>query len=101
MAVTIPNRPFASDAITGLMMPDGIFVTMLGKQFINVQIANTSPSTIQSPKLYIESVSHPGIAYMPGTRYMPDLQSNAVRVEQWEADFSNCPSGTHLISYVI
>ncbi len=101
MAVVVPNRPFASDSITGLMLPDGIFVTMLGKQNINVQVENSGPSTINNPKLYIESVSNPGITYTPGTRYIPDLQPSAVRVEQWEADFTHCPSGTHLVSFIV
>ncbi len=101
MAVTVPNRPFATDLITGLMLPDGIFVTMLGKQFINVQINNRGPGGIASPKLYIESVSNPGIAYVAGTRFLPDLPPNGVRVEQWQADFTNCPSGTHFISFII
>ncbi|MFB3103631.1 MAG: hypothetical protein ACE1ZA_01780, partial [Pseudomonadales bacterium] len=101
MATLVPNRPFATDLITGLMLPDGIFVTMLGKQYINVQIENAGPSTVQNPKLYIESVSNLGITYTPGTRYLPDLKTNAVRVEQWEADFTLCPSGTHFISFIV
>ena len=101
MATAIPTRPFATDLITGLMLPDGIFVTMLGKQNINVQVENAGPAAINNPKLYIESVSNPGIDYTPGTRYLPDLQPNAVRVEQWEADFSSCPSGTHYVSFIV
>lgn len=101
MAAIVPTRPFASELITGLMLPDGIFVTMLGKQNINVQIQNAGAAGINNPKLYIESASHPGIAYTPGTRFLPDLPPNAVRVEQWQADFSLCPSGTHLISFIV
>jgi hypothetical protein len=101
MAVIVPTRPFATDLITGLMLPDGIFVTMLGKQNINVQIKNAGAATINAPKLYIESVSNPGITYTAGTRYLPDLAMNAVRVEQWQADFTNCPSGTHFISFIV
>lgn len=101
MAVRVPTRPFASDLITGLMLPDGIFVTMLGKQFINVQIENPGPASVANPKLYIESVSNPGIVYTPGTRFLPELPPGGVRVEQWQADFSTCPSGTHLVSFII
>lgn len=101
MAIIIPTRPFATDLITGLMLPDGIFVTMLGKQYINVQIDNRGPSTVRNSFLYIESVSNPGIAYTAGTRDLPDLQTNAVRVEQWQADFTQCPSGTHFISFIV
>jgi len=101
MAIQIPTRPFSTDLITNLMLPDGIFVTMLGKQNINVQIENAGASTVHNPKLYIESVSNPGIVYTPGTRFLPDLPSNAVRVERWEADFSQCPSGTHFVSIIV
>lgn len=99
--MVVSNRPFATDLITGFMLPDGIFVTMLGKQNINVQIENAGPSTVGNPKLYIESVSNPEIAYTAGTRYLPDLQTNAVRVEQWQADFTSCPSGEHFISFIV
>ncbi|MFD2189635.1 hypothetical protein [Pistricoccus aurantiacus] len=101
MAVLVPNRPFASDFITGLMLPDGIFVPMLGKQYINVQVRNAGAGAVNGPKLYVESVSHPGIVYTPGTRFLPDIAPGAARVEQWEADFTNCPSGTHQISFIV
>ncbi|ACG74534.1 conserved hypothetical protein [Anaeromyxobacter sp. K] len=101
MAITVPTRPFASDLITGLMLPDGIFVTMLGKQNINLQVQNAGGGSVAAPKVYIESVSHPAIAYSPGTRFLPTLPAKAVHVEQWLADFSQCPSGVHHISFIV
>jgi hypothetical protein len=99
--ITVPKRPFASDVFTGLMLPDGIFVTMLGTQHINVHLDNTGASTIATPQIYIESVSHPSIAVTPATRVVPELKPGASRVERWQADFTNCPAGTHYVSIVL
>ena len=42
MSITldIPNRPFATENLSGLMLPDGIFVTTLGRQGINASLRN-------------------------------------------------------------
>jgi hypothetical protein len=37
VALSIVNRPFATENIAGLMTPDGIFVTTLGPQGINAE----------------------------------------------------------------
>lgn len=101
MVATVPTRPFASDITTGMMLPDGVFVTMLGTQHINIQVQNAGASSIANPKLYIESVSNPGIAYTSATRSLSSLPPNGTRTEQWQADFSACPSGTHYISVIL
>ena len=99
--ITAPHRPFASDLFTGLMLPDGIFVTMLGKQLVNVHLDNTGASTVGASQAYIESVSHPGIVVTPATRPVPKLDPGASRVERWQADFAACPAGTHYVSVVL
>lgn len=42
MTFTIPNRPFSTEPITGLMLPDGVFEASIGKQTINAHIKNTA-----------------------------------------------------------
>ena len=51
--IDIPNRPFATEIITGLMLPDGVFETTLGKQKINAQFKNTGASTATNSQIYI------------------------------------------------
>jgi hypothetical protein len=65
--IDILNRPFATEIITGLMLPDGVFETTLGKQKINAQFKNTGASTATNSQIYIESVSNPGIVITPST----------------------------------
>lgn len=96
----IPNRPFATDLITGLMTPDGIFVTMLGKQNITVQVTNLGAAPSEFSTVYIESTSHPGIVVEPRTHSVGALQSGAGTVLAWEADFTSCPAGNHYVSFI-
>ncbi|MEW6125461.1 MAG: hypothetical protein AB1757_00240 [Acidobacteriota bacterium] len=98
--ITVPNRPFSTDRITGLMLPDGIFESTLGKQRINAQFKNVGASTVNNTQIYIESVSHPGIVFTPTTYLLNTLTSGAVRVFSWEADFSAVPPGVHYISFI-
>src|SRR5215475_2077333 len=98
--VTVPNRPFSTDRITGLMLPDGIFESTLGKQRINAQFKNAGASTVNNTQIYIESVSHPAIVFTPFTHFVGALSSGAVRVLSWEADFSAVPPGVYHISFI-
>ncbi len=98
--ITIPNRPFSSDLITGLMLPDGIFESTLGKQKINAQFKNVGAGTVNNSQIYIESVSLPAINFTPVTYFVGSLGSGAVRVLSWEADFSNVPPGVYYISFI-
>ncbi len=99
--ITIPNRPFASDLITGLMLPDGIFVTMLGRQNINVHLNNAGASTFGSSSVYIESVSNPGIVVAPRTHFVGPLAGGGTTVLAWTADFRNCSPGLHFVSIIV
>ena len=98
-AITVPNRPFASDIITGLALPDGFFEASLGQQRINAQFQNGG-AAIGSIDLYVESVSHPGIVVTPRTYTVTNLAAGAARVLSWDADFSAAPPGTHYISFI-
>ncbi len=98
--ITVPNRPFATDIITGLALPDGIFVASLGQQRINAQFQNVGTATIASASIYVESVSHPGIVVMPRTYTVTNLAQGASRVLTWDADFSGAPAGVHYVSFI-
>ncbi len=99
-SITVPNRPFATDIITGLALPDGIFVSTLGKQRINAQFKNVGSAQIASASIYVESVSHPGIVVTPRTYTVSNFEAGATRTLSWEADFSGAPAGVHYVSFI-
>ena len=99
--ITVQNRPFSTDLITGLMLPDGIFEATLGTQNINAHFTNVGAATVTGSQVYIESVSHPGLVITPKTHYLGSLAGSASRVLSWHADFSAVPAGTHHISFIV
>lgn len=99
--ISIPNRPFATDLITGLMLPDGIFVTMLGRQNITVHLVNQGASAFGASSVYIESVSNPGIIVTPNTHFIGSLDGGSATVLAWTADFQDCPPGNHYVSIIV
>lgn len=98
---TIPNRPFATDLITGLMLPDGLFVTMLGRQNLTVQIKNQGATASAGSAVYVESVSHPAIIVFANTHTLAPLDSQATTSVAWTVDMSNCPAGLHFVSLIV
>jgi len=101
IAATVPSRPFATEQITGLMLPDGIFESSIGNQRINAFVQNTSGATLAGAQVYVESVSHPGIVVTPQTHAVPSLAPGASRQFSWPIDVSAAPPGSHLVSFVI
>jgi hypothetical protein len=99
-ALVIPNRPFASDLLTGLMLPDGIFVSAFGTQLLNAQVQNAGGSAEGTTKVYLESVSNPAIVVTPRTHTVWSLAAGATATVEWEADFSSCPEGSHYVSII-
>lgn len=100
MAFSIPNRPFATEPITGLMIPDGIFEASIGKQTINAHIRNTG-AVEPNIQVYIESISDPGIIVTPATIPLGNMQGNVSYLFSWDADFTAATPGKHLISFII
>ncbi len=98
--ITIPNRPFATDPITGFMLPDGIFEVALGKQFLNAHFTSIGTTAATGVRIYVEGVSHLSIAITPFTHFISNLESNAARILSWNADFSSTPPGTHYVSFI-
>jgi hypothetical protein len=98
--ISIPYRPFSSETITGLQLPDGLFETSLGTQRINAFFQNTSGGVISNIEFYIESVSDLGIVVNPQTLYLSSLDPGASRLNTWTADFSAASPGAHQISFI-
>ena len=98
--VTVNNRPFASDYITGLMMPDGIFEASLGRQQLNAHFSNTGTTALSGLNIYIESTSHPGISVTPATHSVASLKAGTSALQNWEVNVSNAPAGKHYISFI-
>ena len=98
--LAVPNRPFSTDLITGLMLPDGIFEASLGGQRLNAQFQNGGASTLGAADAYVESVSHPAIVVTPQTLALPPLAAGATRVLSWNANFAGVPAGVHYVSFV-
>ena len=96
----IPNRPFSTEPITGMMLPDGIFEISLGKQRINAHFMNGGAAPVAGAVVYIESVSHPGIVITPATFPLSNAQSNVAYLFGWDADFSACSPGKHFVSFL-
>jgi hypothetical protein len=101
VALSIVNRPFATENIAGLMTPDGIFVTTLGPQGLNALFLNPGSTPSASAQVYFESVDDPNIVVTPATYSVPALPGNATKVLTWQADFSNARPGKHLVSFMV
>ncbi|MES2949005.1 MAG: hypothetical protein V4858_10735 [Pseudomonadota bacterium] len=99
--LNIPNRPFATEPITGLMLPDGIFECALGVQSINVHLKNTGAAAVVGAQVYVESVDDPGISITAFTHNVPTAQSGVSHVFSWTANFTLATPGVHRISFVI
>jgi len=98
--ITIPNRPFAAEPITGLMLPDGVFEASFGLLQLHAQFQNLGATPISDATIYIESVSDPGVAVVPHTYYCPAIGSVA-RLLSWEADFSAATPGVQRVSFIV
>jgi hypothetical protein len=101
VALNIVNRPFATENISGLMTPDGIFVSTLGPQGINAQFLNPGSTPSATAQVYLESVDDPYIVVTPATYSVPALPGNAAKLLTWQADFSKATPGKHLVSFMV
>src|SRR5271154_5347448 len=98
-AISVPNRPFSSELITGLALPDGIFETTIGLQRVNAHFKNQGASPSPTVNIYIESVSDPGIVVTPQS-YTTALPAGAAQLFAWNADFSAASPGVQYISFI-
>jgi len=100
LPIAVNNRPFASDSLTGLMLPDGIFESSLGKMKLNSHFTNSSSATHFNLSIYLESSSHPAIQTTPITHNVASLEGGSSILKSWEVDFSSVPAGTYYISFI-
>ena len=99
--LNIPNRPFATENLSGLMLPDGIFVTTLGQQGINAHLRNLGAAAGDPARIYLESVDDPGIVVTSATYSVSSLGPGASELLTWQADFTGATPGKHLVSFMI
>lgn len=97
----ILNRPFASELITGLALPDGIFEIAFGELMINAHVQNTGSATVTSASVYLESASDPGIVITPATPLITNLPPGGARLLRWRADFRRATPGNTRLSFVV
>lgn len=100
MAFSIPNRPFATEPITGFMIPDGIFEASIGKQTLNAHVRNDGASEA-NVQIYVESVSDPGIVITPATHFLSSAAGSVSHLFSWEGDFTMATPGEHLVSFIV
>jgi hypothetical protein len=101
LPVTVPNRPFATEMLTGTMLPDGFFEASLGRQRLNAHFRHTGGAALTHAQINVESVSHPAILVTPHTYFMPRLEGGGARLLNWDIDVHNAPTGTHHVSFVV
>lgn len=99
--LSIPNRPFATEPITGFMLPDGLFECTLGVQSINIHLKNTGAAPVVGAQVYVESVDDPGIVITPATHNVPGTAAGVSHVFSWTGNFSAATPGVHRISFVV
>lgn len=99
--VEINNRPFASDLITGLMVPDGIFESSMGQMILNTHFSNSSTSNLNNLRIYVESASHPNIIINPETHLIGSFTGGASILKSWSIDVSNVPAGSYYLSFIV
>lgn len=98
--VSVPNRPFATETITGLMLPDGVFESSLGHQQINAQLRNLGTAPLTNVRFYVEGASHPDILIAPRTYLFADLPGASSTRCSWDIDVSAVPPGVYQVSFV-
>ena len=97
-SITVPNRPFSTESITGLMLPDGIFEAALGNQRLNAHFSNGDANPV-NVAIYVESVSDPRFVVVPQT-YNVGLPGGTSHLLAWDVDISTAPAGVYQISFI-
>jgi len=100
LPVSIPNRPFATEPITGAMLPDGFFEASLGKQRLNAHFRHAGAAPLTNANIYVEGASHPGIVITPRTYFIANLGGGGAQLLTWDIDVSGVPQGTYYLSFV-
>jgi len=100
---TMPYRPYCTNATTGFMTPDGIFMTNLGVQHINVETRNSGSSTLTGLSMYVEGVADPNVT-APIALVSPsngEALASASFKSIFSADFTKATPGETVVSFII
>lgn len=99
--VEIPYRPYAVCPPTELMNPDGWFVVNMGAQYIEAVVRNTNAGELKNVRVYIESLSDPGIALTPSTSTFAAVGPGASVSVRFDASFTTATPGKPLVSFIV
>lgn len=91
----ITRRPFAVDPVTGIMLPDGIFDTTIGRLDIKFFIYNSSDDKQFDEIQYVLEMYHPADFTMVGIRggTIKKFKPNSTVLVHFEADFTRAAPG--------
>lgn len=98
--MSIKNRPFSVEPITGIMMPDGVFDIAIVKQRITCFYTNISTGDLNNVSIYFEGISDPSIAVIPQTFNFPKIPAGASVRVSWLGEFKNSSPGKKNISII-
>lgn len=98
--MVVLTRPFAIEPVTSIMLPDGIFDNAIYGLRITCHYTNTGNTDLTNVRLYLESVSDPGIVPQPRVWTFPLIRAGATVRVGWDADFQNARPGKPLVSFM-
>jgi hypothetical protein len=100
---SVPFRPYCTNASTGFMTPDGIFMTNLGVQNINVETQNNGNSTLEGLSVYVEGVADPLISspIIIASPSNGQALASASFKSVFSADFSKATPGETVVSFIV
>lgn len=98
--MSVHNRPFAIEPVTGTMMPDGIFDNAIFNLKIACHYTNDSGSDLTDVEIYLEGVADPGIVVNARTHRFARIPAGASVLVDWQANFEHATPGKTLVSFV-
>jgi hypothetical protein len=100
-AVTVPNRPFSTETISGLMLPDGVFESSLGHQVLNAQFRNLGAASVVNAQIFVEATSDPSVIITPNTFAINTISASSSVLLNWGIDVTSAQPGIYLVSFII
>jgi len=94
------TRPFATEPVTNIMLPDGIFDNAIYNLGISAHFTNTSSTPLTNVTIYLESVGEPGIAPVARTFSFASIPAGAAVLVKWNANFQFATPGKRLVSFI-
>ena len=100
--VSIPYRPYCTNVNTGFMTPDGIFMTNLGTQLINVETRNDSGQQLNGLSIYVEGIADPMVNSPIAVRSTAGATLGGASFKTlFSADFSKATPGETVVSFIV